>query len=410
MNFVRNFVSVGQGGFSIEKFYHEDKMVFCMVYDCGSSSFKYKKMKKKIREHFDTNDKINALFISHFDDDHINGISILLEQYCVDKIFLPILSKSEKILLNASMTDKKILSFINGPVNYIYNIISKNQNNNKISIVFVRNTNIDNNEFDEEEPKNDNIKISYINSGDAISFQELNNNSEFDNKNIWEYIPYNVSFNAYNDLIKEIKKAFGTQHFKNILKNSNKRSELIKIYKDILKKYEIPSKDDTNQNNLNSLILYSGPTQNNRINVKLARFCNDFFKYKYDNICNYRYWDCGISSRCCRCFDYSRLFENKVGCMYFGDSDAKDKNVIAILKKHIKGLSFVQLPHHGSEYNNDDNILNNYLVFIIFSGTKNNYNHPSEKVIERLNILGKLYFIVTEHREDELLVIYDLRS
>lgn len=407
VNFVRNFVSVGQGGFSIEKFYKKDKMIFCMVYDCGSNSFKSEKMKKKIKEHFEVDDKINALFISHFDGDHINGVSILLEKYCVDRIYLPILSKSEKILLNASMNDNKILSFINDPIKYISNIVSKKQNN-KINIVFVRNLNRDNDVFDEERRSNDNIIISYINSGDAISFDELNNNIDLGKNIIWEYIPYNVSFDAYNDLNTEINKKLGNQDLKDILKNSTLKSKLKEIYKKVLNNHKIPIKDDNNQNNLNSLILYSGPTQESNIRVKLSRFCNDFFRCKYDNICCDQCLDCATRLICRQCLDYSKLFRTKAGCLYFGDSDAKDKNVIDLLNKHIHRLSFVQVPHHGSKNNNDDKIVKNNLVFIIFAGTKNTYNHPSEIVVEKLNIFEKMYFIVTEHRESELIAIYDL--
>ena len=79
-----------------------------------------------------------------------------------------------------------------------------------------------------------------------------------------------------------------------------------------------------------------------------------------------------------------------------------------MLNKHIHRLSFVQVPHHGSKNNNDDKIVKNDLVFIIFAGTKNTYNHSSEIVVEKFKIFDKMYFIVTEYRESELISIYDL--
>ena len=78
---IRSFLPVGQGAFYKETFYSDglDKPI-SIVYDCGSSTgLDY--IEKNIKNNFDKKDDIKAVFISHFDEDHINGLEWLL-RYC----------------------------------------------------------------------------------------------------------------------------------------------------------------------------------------------------------------------------------------------------------------------------------------------------------------------------------------
>ena len=117
--------SVGQGGFftgvikhsdHIDVSYNNDNIVarrntcesqkdddkFKFVYDCGSK--KYKDLKKEIDRTFEKDDYIDMLFVSHFDEDHVNGIKHLLKRCHVETVVLPYLSDYEKIVLTARST------------------------------------------------------------------------------------------------------------------------------------------------------------------------------------------------------------------------------------------------------------------------------------------------------------------
>ena len=393
MKFVRNFVAVGQGGFTIEKFYNNQKMEFCAIYDCGSISVKEKCIYKTINEHFNYDDKINALFISHFDQDHVSGIPYLLKNYEVENIYLPVLSKQQKIILCLDRSDKKTISLIKDPVKYISKIINKKNQKNKINIIFILQE--ENDGINEENNKiyveNENINVDYKKSGEPIKLGNYINS-------FWEYTPHNISYSAYNDLEREIKKKYNKLKIDDILKDKIKCDDIKKIYIEAFEKKsnKIVGKGDQNQLNLNSLILYSGYKNDEcSIYAKHTFYFNSLNRlFKYGD-----YW-------CDRYCKYHYIEYNNPGCLYLGDSNATSKEVKYLLKKYEDRISCLQMPHHGSKHNNDDVILNMNKFFIIFAGVTNGYNHPSAIIIEKLNIYNKLYHIVTENRDTELFVIY----
>ena len=73
----RIFYPVGHGAFYVETFHDCKGKFFTFVYDCGSSNKNL--IKKCIEDAVNKGDfiKINALFISHFDEDHVNGLEYL---------------------------------------------------------------------------------------------------------------------------------------------------------------------------------------------------------------------------------------------------------------------------------------------------------------------------------------------
>ena len=98
MRILRSFFPIGQGAFFRETFlYGENK--YNVIYDCGSSSNSVL-VETTIRNEFSKDETIDALFISHFDEDHINGIPFLLEYCNVRRIFFPLLTTRDKIALN----------------------------------------------------------------------------------------------------------------------------------------------------------------------------------------------------------------------------------------------------------------------------------------------------------------------
>ena len=101
MKLTRTFHPVGQGAFYTERFYDGDKNVFNMVYDCGSST-KSQYLKNEINDAFKDGTgkaEIDILFVSHFHNDHVNGIQELARQYHVQYlVFSSVLTKDKKPL------------------------------------------------------------------------------------------------------------------------------------------------------------------------------------------------------------------------------------------------------------------------------------------------------------------------
>ena len=75
----------GHGAFFTERIRQDGKDDVIVVYDCGAKDVEERELlKKEVDEFFDSNDKIDILFISHFDSDHVNGIEFL-KPYISDK-------------------------------------------------------------------------------------------------------------------------------------------------------------------------------------------------------------------------------------------------------------------------------------------------------------------------------------
>ena len=94
---TRTFQPVGQGAFYTEQFSTDDGGTFNVVYDCGSDSLDYQSLSKVIQKSFPPKSVIDAVFISHFDSDHVNGLPELMRNFKVTKIFLPIITGAAEI-------------------------------------------------------------------------------------------------------------------------------------------------------------------------------------------------------------------------------------------------------------------------------------------------------------------------
>ena len=86
---VRNHYPVGQGFFSSQQISYGDEKYTC-VYDCGSVSKGGSHLLDKYVDYLrDTTEVIDLLVISHFDNDHINGIKKLVGKFNINKIVIP---------------------------------------------------------------------------------------------------------------------------------------------------------------------------------------------------------------------------------------------------------------------------------------------------------------------------------
>lgn len=70
---------------------------FNIVFDCGTSWGAILKAKKVVTQTFDNNDKIDYLFISHLDYDHVSLVNTLIDSVDrkVRNIVLPLVNKDE---------------------------------------------------------------------------------------------------------------------------------------------------------------------------------------------------------------------------------------------------------------------------------------------------------------------------
>lgn len=383
----RRFIPVGHGAFYCESFFGGEINV---VYDCGSMEPKKVEIKEIVEKIFEKNEKIDALFISHFDRDHINGIPYLLKHCNVKNIFFPILTPSCKevmrIYFNIMYKSKKIEddeyqfldSFINNPIEVISSINS--EKNIRTNVYFIS-AYIDGE--DNQYEYSDNIIVSGENIWKYITKQ--------DNEYLWKYIPYNIpNKEVENKIREEIEKVFGKDiTLQGIVEKLKKGETDINVIKKLYKVLE-------GKTNINSMVLFSG-TDNYNVYSEI--------RYPRHRCC----------FRNCNC-----LCRIPAGFLYTGDYDAKNEDnweyLFLAYITYWEYIGGIQLPHHGSNYNyntqlTDDKISNsisgaytvlNNMRYAIASVKEDDSSHPGQIALKDLIMKNKDIFIITEKEDSEV--------
>lgn len=361
---------VGQGAFYSEKIYNNDRK-FNIIYDCGSSTTYKVNGKKQIIEtevesYYHKNEIIDLLFISHFDNDHVNGLEYL-KKYCkIKRVVMPLIPDSAKCFYLAQLNEN-IQQLITDPQGFF---------GEETEIITVKYTNRKESEQDELVLSDNTPKTKReIVNGTMIQFHNLCE---------WCYIPFNFDEKArYDKLIEELETAKLDKD--KLLKGDveyiiENRAKINKVYGEIIKK--------RGSSNESSLIVYSGPT------CTQHSFCRKRnFKFGYYGT-------------------IPRLSLKNVACLYLGDMNLNQTcksgdlcvNLRLSLDNVIENIGLIQVPHHGSKKSFNDDILfifKDICVYFASFGKQNMYGHPSYKVVEDIEMHN--HFIgVTEDRNSAL--------
>lgn len=297
MVFKRILHPVGQGAFFTEQFLDESgKVVYNVVYDCGSFTSQPNLLEYEIRNTFERNAHIDLLFISHFDEDHVNGLMTLQNQTKIDK-------------------DTKVII----PFKYPYLLMVMDDDYPTLARFVMRMFNIGAQVIGIEEISGENVRR------DPIAIVVPMGNAPIETEKnigpIWYYYPFMLPDQ------KSLQKVFEGK-VKDIVKLDDpneilaKRKELKNIYKTIGK-----TKGGVTRINVNALFMLSFPA----VNVA----------------CNTNIWH------------QINLKGNVAStCFYTGDSNLKGngydevkQKVTDILDIYSKGTKvwMMQVPHHGSD-------------------------------------------------------------
>ena len=364
MELTRIIHPVGQGGFYSETFKYDSEEIN-VIYDCGGNC------KSSIESYIENyypgklNKIIDAVFISHLHDDHINGLEFLLKNYHVKHLFLPQLTDDEKIEL-------LLYSIINtGNVSDVIRQLLFGDMNNDTSIISVLHdegdghVNGETNEMD-------------LNLSNGINKKNIPSGTKIGIWDGWLFIPYNppVSKNQndfYNYLKQElhITDDFTPEKIPEIVKKNGLNK--------IKKVYEGYFKDD---HNAYSMTLFSGLVKPH----PYYNYCDDCFcemnrhclKYKM-GYRKYRYCNCP-------------------NCLYMGDFDTENQfNKLKQFYDHFwETIVSVQSPHHGSR-NNFNPFLYEYAHRAFISvGERNRYHHPNIDTLIGMEEMACKPVLVTE--------------
>ena len=329
----RTFHPVGQGAFLTEQFFdnNQDMLLYNVVYDCGSKSKDIStQMERDIRNCFHDRKKIDVLFLSHFDDDHVKYVGHLKKEGYLQgtRIFIPMVLDEIRLGIEPYST------------NYQFVLSLNEQGENGTKVVLV---NFDESDAEGAAPINadepqtiEDIKGGRIKSGTTLRPKDYRIGE------IWRYTLVNVQF---KELIAEFKQKLDESDPKLDYDQLNdvdyvERNivPLRKVYQKLGKK----PKDGT-AINLNSLLVMSYPVKTEN--------CRPFGYRRMSN------------------WYYNWLFGVNIGyvgsCLYTGDTSANEAFVWDRIKQMIEQclgqgqkLTMMQVPHHGSRHSYDDKLVN----------------------------------------------------
>lgn len=413
IDFTRTFHPVGQGAFYSERFTFNQNYDFLTIYDCGTDLRNKRlgspdeilsNLESRIEQDLGPANTatgkhdVQLLFISHFDEDHVSGIHTLNPRIVV----IPLLTQDE-------ITCYELLEYLQ-VAKFNWNLIRNPKHffGGNTKVIGIAPDEGDGNlpglpdpiEINEE----GGIRNSYQYSTIYSSAQDLNKDISVPSgtpirlKEFWQYIAFNPKLSK----LKEFKRALSDAGWDwNTLSDdlkTNLSKEKVKQLRTIYKNISPTGKLDLNTT---SLLVYSGPTdklQNfhltgMRINPYTRLFINT------DNL------------------PLSRsMLRSRVACMYFGDWKISGIRLPEYYKRVPKNGSIigtVQIPHHGSGYNNSHyalKYLNNpeRVISVISCGEINRFNHPSNKTISDIINLGGYPVTVTDNATSAFISQWEL--
>lgn len=383
-NVKRQILPVGQGAFYLETLY-KDGQQYKIVYDCGSAT-DINILTTQIQANFNRGEVIHAVFISHLDDDHVNGLEFLLNYCDVKHLFFPLITSETKELHEFRNLINPQSSFVN---QFIYS------NGQDIGGGELQLHPISEESNSEELISETSMAIFGTNISDWI-YLPHNFRNDLKHKQLLSELA-NIDLQLTNSIFDDDDVDF--DKLKQLWKSgSDNDKELIKsAYR------KVPGKL-----NANSMTLYSGMKSSYYLNYGCDDYCCDkrFFGF-YRRFYRRGAWN-------------GFIYLKKNGCLYTGDYEAgefdkgsktfktrkqKWESFVAIYQQYFKNVGLVQIPHHGSNYNYTDGFRTQIAcaTYFLSAGDKNNHGHPNKEVIVDLISNGSLLNIVTEN-------IYSMRT
>ena len=343
---IRNIHPIGQGGFASEYHVEHNKLI---IYDCGYMSPRVSQRNKSLVYNNLPDCDIEVLFISHYDHDHISLIPYLKQIRKIKNVVIPLVPWNN--ILSQLIENEEEKQLMKDPRSFFNNNIF----DNKPRIIRVKPFNREPLGEIEAVIIDDNSSDTDIPSGRKLIIPSTN----------WEYIPFNIYYQQRSKQFQEICSEYGI--------NNEQLSDADYLFdKSVLKNIKDAYKRVDGGINQNSMIVYSGITQNHICSkiIGTAYFrceCDYYFRNchrKYFYVCDY----------------------HKPACLYTGDWDCSEiDSVFKYIKDRKNMIGLIQIPHHGAKNNfNDKLIIDENMSFFVQFGNKNPYGHPSLSVLSSI--------------------------
>lgn len=370
----RVFAPVGQGAFYYEKL---DNRVY--VYDCGSSSDP-KQLETEINKAFARGERIDAVFISHMHDDHINGLSHLLNRCKVAKLYLPLLDKAQRLLAMCALSAQKTIQLDSASGNDWLRTLIQLINEELPKVELGESSAIVKYVAPRIEPGNETEGDRVVESGFPERDRVVESGIPCESINDWVLIPVNIKYKKRNEKLLAALNSRGIPASSVEEAHAYIQNAFSEDDREVLRKVKSAYVDVIKNPNSHSMALYSGPLyssyrkkQQEKTSCQapgcMACGCGVCYAF-------------GCCSRCC--CRLNRRFN--AGALYLGDFMAHQKTYWGELLKALPPnaltlIGCLQVPHHGSKNNFRDDFVKDDWLSVISAGS--NGDHPSGAVVQK---------------------------
>lgn len=408
---TRTFHPIGQGAFYSE-YFQEGSHSFLMVYDCGATNSIHppKALCKEVRDSFhqDRYDSegrlvVDILFLSHFHNDHLNGVGLLAPKKVVcplisddDVLMLKVIDQSQSEWNVEAMSDPSIL-FSNRPeVIRVSPMQSAEafEGSNQIS------------PLDGLAP--------LIQSGTRIGVSL----GTVDLGSMWYFIPYNFH---YRGRIDEFKKKLSDKGLSYDQLKLDPHAYIMAHRADL----RAISNTFTGNTNDQSLLLYSGPVpkavaaeyRGNDYSVNWAdrELLRTLWAANPDRMAYYLENHPYLIDRYAW-YLYPPQRHSRPASIYYGDITLTEELVCSFtsgLSLHMESVGTIQLPHHGSDRSFHESVLCYFrhgnithypsysVLYVMCAGSKSK-THPGKMVMTTLSRTLQPHVVVKDQRATSL--------
>ena len=352
--------NAGQGLFYIGEIDRSNGEKFKFIYDCGGNN-----ISGAINQHITKGEVIDMLVISHFDDDHINGLPDLFNKVSkIKRIFIPYyMGKEDYLLLMA----------------YIYGNGATFDDVDEIVLLNSSKGNEDEKDFN---------KIRIGDFPDIDGYRLLNTkikeigNTVLTVEEKWIFKFYNTKIKVNtNTIISDINNLISNNNCKDLEELLKRNLNAAKVGLRTIYSNYCSSKYNNSKQNQSSLCLYHAPMERETCGIQLM----------LDN---------GVRFGC-----YFEIYP--FGTMLTGDISLKTKkktqnydDFIKHYDKEVCKTGIFLLPHHGANNNWNNRILYNFRLTPIFlnsSGLNNKFKHPGAMVIKELQKKSRIVCCANEY-------------
>ena len=385
---TRTFHPVGQGAFYSEKFDFGNGSKLNIVYDCGTlPQCGFKGMQGVVDAAFGAGECIDGVFISHFDEDHVNGFPLLFKRVRqnVRHIFLPHLTTKDILMelvynnigedeleTRRTYADAYCRLIADGDPSGVFDRLGISRDvegDPEVHIIYPE---------DAELPKDIRMgRIEAIRTGEDV-FAHLVGSRDIQPPGwpFWHFIPYNYNFRGCGSAARvkfenALKRFLRARSLKE--DSSGVRAILtnLKLLTDFKRHYVKNVSKDINGHSMTLLSCPSLP-------------CCCYWMTRPENVKDFR---CGSPAR-------------RAGCLYTGDYNASSRRRCDALfnaySAHVCKVGCVQLPHHGSGRNYNYKLGALDAVFVACYGKRNAFHHPGMRVRAHLYVKRRKIAFVTE--------------